>query len=170
MAEGSRLSWQHQQLNPRPKHMPFPGPMPQDLHPALRPCLPTAHAYPSQCPGTAGYGSHCPSLHPQYSNIPATSHFGPRYCHTHLEPLCRSSTLGARCSRDPAWGGWVSEVGVGVEAWLEDWGWQVLGAVSLGTCLKEEMALARHMLCFLISYVGDGGGVGVGAHGHGHRP
>lgn len=94
---------------------------------------------PSQCPGTAGYGSHCPSLHPQYSNIPATSHFGPRYCHTHLEPLCRSSTLGARCSRDPAWGGWVSEVGVGVEAWLEDWGWQVLGAVSLGTCRQKSV-------------------------------
>lgn len=55
---------------------------------------------------------------------------------------------------------------MGVEAWLEDWGWQVLGAVSLGTCLKEEMALARHMLCFLLSYVGDEGGVGVGWGGH----
>lgn len=131
---------------------------------ALR--LPTARAYLSQCPGTVGYGSHCPSLHPQYSNTPATSHFGPRYCHMHLEPLCQSSTRDAHCSQVPAWEGWVFEVGVGAEASL-DWGWQVLGAVSLGMCLlKKQGALARRRLHFLFSQVSDGE---TGSEGTSHQ-
>lgn len=92
----------------------------------------------SPCPGTAGCGTRCPSLLPQYSSTPATSRFEPRYCHTHLELPCQSSTHDAHCSRDPAWEDWVFEVGEGREAWLEDRGWQVLGAASLGTCLQES--------------------------------
>lgn len=54
-----------------------------------------------------------------------------------LEPPCQSSIPDARCSQPPAWEGWVFEVGVGAEAWLEDWGRQVLGAASLGTSRQE---------------------------------
>lgn len=135
-----------------------PPPPPPYLHPERRlyvsPLGMLAHL--SQCLDTAGCGNRCPSLHPRYSNTPATSRSGPRYCHMRLEPLCRSSILGAHCSQVPAWVGWVFGVGVGVEAWLEDWGRQVLGAVSLGTYLKKQMALARHALCLLLSHVSDG--------------
>lgn len=117
--------------------------------------LSRGHAHLSQCRGTAGCDSRCPSLLPQYSSTPATSRFGPRYCHTHLELLCQSNTHDARCSRVPAWEGWVFEVGEGLEAWLEDQGWQVLGAASLGTCLKKQKA--RYSLRLPFSQVSDGG-------------
>lgn len=57
----------------------------------------------------------------------------------HLEPLCQSSTLDAHCSQDPAWEGSFFGVAVAVEAWLEDWGWQVLEAASLGMCLQRTV-------------------------------
>lgn len=132
----------------------FQAPYPHIYTKSLSPCLPTSHAHLSQCPGTAGCGSRCPSLLPQYSSTPATSRFGPRCCHTHLELLCQSSTHDAHCSRDPAWEGWVFEVGEGLEAWLEDQGWQVLGAASLGTCLKKQKARYSFSLPFF--QVSDG--------------
>lgn len=93
----------------------------------------------SRCPDTVGCGSRCPSLLPRCSSTPATSRSGPRCCHTHLELLCQSSTHDVHCSRHPAWEGWVFEVGEGPEAWLEDWGWRVPGAASLGTSLQESV-------------------------------
>ena len=140
------LPMQYQHLCPLSKCVPLsqPSPMSTYFYPNPQPCVhPEAHAHLSRCSGTAGCGSRCPSPRPQCSSTPATSRSGPGCCHRHPEPRCQSSTPGARCSQGPAWVGWAGGAGVGAGAWPADWGWQVRGAVRLGTYLGRQGALAQ---------------------------
>lgn len=101
--DSSLLPLQYQYLRPMSKCIPCPSLMPTYFYSNPQPCVhPPAHAHLSQCLGTAGCGSRCPSPHPQCSSTLAMSHSVPGCCHMHLEPLCRSSTPGARCPQGPA--------------------------------------------------------------------
>lgn len=103
LADSSLLPLQYQCLNPMSKRGPRPSRMPTCFHPNPRPCVgPAAHAHLSRCSGTAGYGSRCPSPHPQCSSTPAMSRSAPGCCHMHLEPLCQNSTPAVHCPQRPA--------------------------------------------------------------------